>query len=340
MHSSDDRSALRLPLQFDPARLQADLAACAATAAEWVPQSRYGIARHENWIILPLRSRSGRIDDGSAGNQGLDPFRDTELMAHAPYVRTVLDQLGVDYHSIRLSRLPPGGKIKEHNDEDLHPGPLAKTLGLFVGRLHVPITTNADVEFLLDGVPQRWQPGECWYGDFSRLHSVANHGASDRVHLLIDCALDSRFERHLPPGHFLREILPPAGAGAAIDRELVGTVWAPPSSLLDLVDGALSQMDGPKELIDRLLAQFRGVYSSIQVDVDAGRPMLRTRAFHYRARVPAPNVLVCSEIDLRLEFKREREQWTAAAVTVKPRFLSAALFGDLDSELRVPLTRR
>jgi hypothetical protein len=32
--------------------------------------------------------------------------------------------------------------------------------------------------------------GECWYNDFNLPHSVANHGTTDRVHLVIDCVLN------------------------------------------------------------------------------------------------------------------------------------------------------
>jgi hypothetical protein len=33
-------------------------------------------------------------------------------------------------------------------------------------------------------------PGECWYNDFTELHSVHNDGDGDRVHLTIDCVVN------------------------------------------------------------------------------------------------------------------------------------------------------
>jgi hypothetical protein len=32
--------------------------------------------------------------------------------------------------------------------------------------------------------------GECWYLNVNFPHKVANRGATDRVHLVIDCAVD------------------------------------------------------------------------------------------------------------------------------------------------------
>jgi hypothetical protein len=53
-------------------------------------------------------------------------------------------------------------------------------------RLHIPITTNADVQFILDGIESTILTQECWYTNVNYVHSVENSGEVDRVHLVID----------------------------------------------------------------------------------------------------------------------------------------------------------
>jgi hypothetical protein len=57
-------------------------------------------------------------------------------------------------------------------------------------RLHIPVVTNPSVEFYLAGRRVPMQAGECWYLDLSLPHRVQNLGASERVHLVIDCVLN------------------------------------------------------------------------------------------------------------------------------------------------------
>jgi aspartyl/asparaginyl beta-hydroxylase (cupin superfamily) len=84
---------------------------------------------------------------------------------------------------VRLLKLEVGSLIKEHRDYDL--GFEKEQL-----RLHVPVTTNPDVDFFLDGHRLNLSEGECWYLDLSLPHWVENRGSSDRIHLVIDCELN------------------------------------------------------------------------------------------------------------------------------------------------------
>jgi hypothetical protein len=76
-------------------------------------------------------------------------------------------------------RLAAGSAILEHDDYD----PDSES---GVARLHVPITTSPEVEFLLNRRPVAMIPGSVWYLRLSDPHSAANRGAADRVHLVID----------------------------------------------------------------------------------------------------------------------------------------------------------
>jgi mannose-6-phosphate isomerase-like protein (cupin superfamily) len=71
-------------------------------------------------------------------------------------------------------------------------------------RLHIPVVTNPEVEFVLNGVRVEMKEGECWYHNFNLPHRVANRGTVDRVHLVLDCVLND----------WLREVLLSADAAA------------------------------------------------------------------------------------------------------------------------------
>ena len=77
-----------------------------------------------------------------------------------------------------VARLRPGGKIMPHVDK--HPSFHAGH------RIHVPLTTNSRVRFVIDGVPRQFEPGQAYEINNQKAHSVANKGATDRLHLIFD----------------------------------------------------------------------------------------------------------------------------------------------------------
>ena len=80
-------------------------------------------------------------------------------------------------------RLTPGSLIREHRDHDL-------SFEDGMVRIHVPVTTNDGVDFRLNGVRCVMPAGSVWYLRLSDPHSVANRGGTDRVHLVIDAAVN------------------------------------------------------------------------------------------------------------------------------------------------------
>ncbi|MBO9710490.1 MAG: aspartyl/asparaginyl beta-hydroxylase domain-containing protein [Caulobacter sp.] len=174
---------LRLPMTFRPERLRADLEALAAVdwTAHFVRQNYEG-----NWSALPLRSPAGETHPIRMINP--DPaathFVDTALLDATPYFRSVIETFACPVRVARLMRLTPGSVIKEHSDPDLD-------AEAGVARIHVPITTNPDVEFKVNGAPVAMAPGETWYLRLSDPHTVANRGQTDRIHLVIDMEVDA-----------------------------------------------------------------------------------------------------------------------------------------------------
>jgi hypothetical protein len=64
-------------------------------------------------------------------------------------------------------------------------------------RKNLPITTNPEVRFMVAGKRVIMGQGECWYNDFTELHSVHNDGDGDRVHLTIDCVVNDALRAEL-----------------------------------------------------------------------------------------------------------------------------------------------
>jgi hypothetical protein len=133
--------------------------------------------------------------------------------------------------SVRLLRLAPGSVIREHSDFDL-----GEELGEV--RLHVPVVTNPNVEFYLAGKRVAMEAGECWYLDLSLPHRVQNRGASERVHLVVDCVLND-WLRHLID-HPLGDLAPENTiGGAAAFQQFAQLVFADVglrTALRDLTD--------------------------------------------------------------------------------------------------------
>lgn len=179
----------KLPLRFDPARLQADLGLIAAD--EWTPH--YNTRDYQgDWSGIALRAIGGMAHSLYPDPTGTARFANTPLLDRCAYFREVVAAFECPLEAVRLLRLAPGASVREHRDYKL---------GLEDGvvRIHVPITSNPDVEFLLEGQRVVMDVGECWYLDVNRPHSVANRGAADRVHLIIDGLVNDWIWSLFPP---------------------------------------------------------------------------------------------------------------------------------------------
>jgi hypothetical protein len=174
---------LQLPFHFDPARLESDLARLESSAwvEHFVKQNYEG-----EWSALPLRGPAGESHPVRLiyPNPSCREFVDTPLLEATPYFREVLASFSAPLEAVRLMKLGAGSIIKEHTDHALTP-----EQGTV--RLHIPVVTNPDVEFYLNGERVVMNAGECWYLRLSDPHAVANRGATDRVHMVIDVEVDT-----------------------------------------------------------------------------------------------------------------------------------------------------
>ena len=76
------------------------------------------------------------------------------------------------------AKLLAGGKITPHTDRhpSFHHG----------HRIHVPITTNSRVRFMIDGRPYQFKVGEAYEINNQKTHSVMNKGSEDRITFIFD----------------------------------------------------------------------------------------------------------------------------------------------------------
>jgi hypothetical protein len=168
---------LRLPLAFDTELLVRDLA---NLSGNWTPHyvpSNYSGA----WDVLPLRAPRGETHPIRLiyADPTQKTYDDTAALQRCPYFRDVLSSFPTTLFATRLMRLAPGSVIREHTDVGLQ-------FEEGLARIHIPILTNPDVEFYLNGSRVVLAAGSCWYLRLSDPHRVANRGTTDRVHLVID----------------------------------------------------------------------------------------------------------------------------------------------------------
>ena len=79
---------------------------------------------------------------------------------------------------VMLARMGPGGVIHPHRDEN----PAAK----WPHKIHLPLQTNEDVAFYVDGTSYHFAEGEAVEVNNMGVHAVQNRGKTDRIHLIFE----------------------------------------------------------------------------------------------------------------------------------------------------------
>lgn len=168
--------SIKFPIVFDVERLQNDLGKI--INKNWV--AHYNTDHYSGkWTSVALMSKSGKSDAIYALPNADEKLVATEILDSCTYFKEILDGFLFEKTAVRLLQLAVGAEIKPHSDHCL-----GYEDGCF--RLHIPIITNTEVEFILDGTRLIMNEGECWYIDANFTHSVANRGLQDRIHLVID----------------------------------------------------------------------------------------------------------------------------------------------------------
>jgi Aspartyl/Asparaginyl beta-hydroxylase len=168
------RPLYQLPVLFDIARLQEEVAALPAEA--WAPHPD----QVEGNSAARLITVGGQDVEGFHGQMA--PTRWLEAM---PFARQILAGFGVVWSRSRLMRLAPGVGVPEHADINYHWH--ART------RLHIPIFTSPEVRFHCDGASVDMAAGEAWVLDNWRRHHVENAAPRERIHLVADTSGTAAF---------------------------------------------------------------------------------------------------------------------------------------------------
>lgn len=177
----------RLPVAVDLPRLLQALAAI----DEDMWQGHFNSAYYAgDWSGVALISAADAVTQLAPGRG--------EPCLRAPWSRDLrwqqgLRDLPLEIVCARLLRLGPGGQIHEHRDYDL--GEPDADL-----RLHIPLVSAPQVDFLLDGQRIPMVAGECWFLDLSRPHRVDNRDTQARIHLVLDCRPDAWLEQAIIDG--------------------------------------------------------------------------------------------------------------------------------------------
>ena len=140
-------------------------------------QKAYDVHRYTESIVLIFTDGTGWPNIEVNKQPGWDRLADAAI----PVMQTIIDSFyptGGTIIRAMAAKLLSGGKIKPHQDShpSFHHG----------HRIHVPITTNPRVRFMIDGRPYRLEVGQAYEINNQKIHSVMNKGAEDRITFIFD----------------------------------------------------------------------------------------------------------------------------------------------------------
>jgi hypothetical protein len=175
-----NRPPVLLPHQFDPDRLQYDVARLAD--AEWSNHAE----KLPNVRVLPLVSVGGGTNNDLAIS---GPMRETSALLRSPYLREVLATFEHPVSRTQLWWVGPNAAVPSHRDSGYY---WYRRL-----RIHVPVLTDPAVVFECGDRSARLRAGETWYFDNWQRHSLTNGSESPCIHLVIDIRASPDLHRPL-----------------------------------------------------------------------------------------------------------------------------------------------
>jgi hypothetical protein len=185
----------KFPIRFDTKRMLAELKGL--ESGDWLDHYDKGLSN--GWVAIPLVSLDGRTSDSEAQRAGaMDQYKRTPFLDRLPYFKEIVDAFKCPKGRVRVLKLLPGAKIGEHRDVGLE----VANLAFRRVRLHIPIQTNPDAVFYVGGERFHMREGGLYYANFSKVHSVRNDGATDRVHLVLDLEVNDWLAGFFPPRTF------------------------------------------------------------------------------------------------------------------------------------------
>ncbi len=150
-------------------------------------QKEYDVHRYTESIVMVFTDGSGWPNIEVSKQPGWDRLAE----AAVPVMHGLIEEhypTGGTIIRAMAAKLLAGGKIKPHRDShpSFHHG----------HRIHVPITTNDRVRFMIDGRPYKFQVGQAYEINNQLQHSVMNKGEEDRVTLIFDYVPPNLIDRN------------------------------------------------------------------------------------------------------------------------------------------------
>lgn len=165
------------PVRVEPLRDAILRQEDAAWHEERVRQTSYEVHRETESIVLVFTTGEGWPDIEVRKEPGWDRLADVAVPVMHDIIERCYPKGGTIIRAM-AAKLLVGGKIRPHRDThaSFHHG----------HRIHVPITTNPRVRFIIDGRPYRFEPGQAYELNNQLTHSVANKGSEDRITFIFD----------------------------------------------------------------------------------------------------------------------------------------------------------
>jgi len=140
-------------------------------------QETYEVHRQTETIVLIFTNLEGWPEIDICKEPGWDRLAKVAVPIMHDIIRRAYPPGGTIIRAM-AAKLLAGGKITPHVDShpSFHRG----------HRIHVPITTNPRVRFMIDGRPHQLQVGQAYEINNQKNHSVMNKGKDDRITFIFD----------------------------------------------------------------------------------------------------------------------------------------------------------
>lgn len=185
--NTDTANAIKLPFDFDVAKIRQELAQFSKT--DYTDIYNPSVTLETLWLkhfIVPVGGPDVPVK-----------FLPNEALKKCPYLLSIFNLFECQVETFRIHTLNGGASIQPHHDTgySFEHGKV---------RLHIPIQTNEKVEILLEGEPVKMKEGECWYCNFDKIHEVHNRSDQGRMHLILDCMVNDWLEEVFDRGEPLK----------------------------------------------------------------------------------------------------------------------------------------
>ena len=175
-------TAIQLPFTVDHQRLAAEIASLPDNAFSEIESSHISdrglFACH---LLVPDPEQIHLQRHVLIPSQWLDA---------SPYLQEVLDLFPSEKHIARIHKLQAHARILLHTDGNLN------YHSEYI-RVHIPVSTGAGAQFVLEGKALSMAAGECWGLNVCLPHHVENNNDTERIHLVMDCKRNAWWEELL-----------------------------------------------------------------------------------------------------------------------------------------------